>query len=60
MPQLDLHFFTPLFFWTLVSFGIFFFLLYRYALPPLLQVMDEREKKIRDNIGDAERGRPGS
>jgi F-type H+-transporting ATPase subunit b len=57
MPQFDFHFFTPLFFWTVVSFGMLLFLLNRYAFPKILQFMEEREKQIRESLHQAEQAR---
>jgi len=39
--------------WTTVSFAIFVFLMYRFALPPLLKVLKEREKVIADSLSAA-------
>ncbi len=55
MPQFDLHFLSSLVFWSLVSFGTLFFLLYRYAFPVILLILEEREKKIKDSLDRAER-----
>ena len=57
MPQFDTHFLSPLTFWSVVSFGILLFLLYRYAFPVIFRLLDEREKKIRQSIEDADRAR---
>ncbi len=56
MPQFeDVHFFSSLIFWSLISFGILFYLLKKFAFPPILNALEEREKKIRGDIEDAER-----
>jgi F-type H+-transporting ATPase subunit b len=55
MPQFDTHFFSSLLFWEWVSFGILLFLLYKYAFPRILGILDERERKIRESIESAER-----
>jgi len=55
MPQFDTHFFSSLLFWEIVSFAILLFILAKYAFPPILQTLDERERKIRDSIESAER-----
>jgi F-type H+-transporting ATPase subunit b len=55
MPQFDVHFLSPLLFWSAVSFGILFFLLYRYGFPVIFRLLEERERKIRDSLEDAER-----
>ena len=43
MPQFESHFFSSLIFWEIVSFGILFFLLYKYAFPGILGILEERE-----------------
>jgi F-type H+-transporting ATPase subunit b len=55
MPQFDTHFFSSLIFWEIVSFAILLFILAKYAFPPILQTLDERERKIRESIESAER-----
>lgn len=57
MPQFDSHFFSSLIFWEIVSFGILFFLLYKFAFPGILSALEEREKKIKDSLDQAERHR---
>jgi F-type H+-transporting ATPase subunit b len=39
----------------LINFGIVFFLLYRYALRPLMKVLDERNQTIDEGLKDAEK-----
>lgn len=55
MPQFDPNFLTPLFFWSIISFGILLFVLYRYAFPPILEILDLREKKIKESLEQADR-----
>lgn len=56
MPQFEqIEVFQSLMFWSWVSFLILFFLLKRYAFPPILEALEEREQKIRTEIGDAEK-----
>lgn len=57
MPQFESQFFTSLIFWEVVSFAILFFLLYKFAFPGILSVLEEREKKIKDSLDQAERHR---
>ena len=57
MPQLDTEFFSSLLFWSIVSFGILLFLLKRYALPPILTILDEREAQIKESLESAARAR---
>jgi F-type H+-transporting ATPase subunit b len=54
MPQFDSHFFSSLIFWEIVSFGILLFLLYKFAFPGILSALEEREKKIKDSLDQAE------
>jgi len=56
MPQFEqVSVFGSLIFWSLVSFGLLFFVLKKFAFPPILNALDEREKKIRGDIEDSER-----
>jgi F-type H+-transporting ATPase subunit b len=55
MPQFDTSFLSSLIFWSVVSFGILLVLLYKYAFPVILGVLESREKSIRDSIEQAER-----
>ena len=56
MPQFEqIEVFHSLIFWSLVSFALLFFLLKRFAFPPILEVLEERENKIRSEIDDAEK-----
>ncbi len=57
MPQFESHFFSSLIFWEIISFGILLFILYKYAFPGILSVLEEREKKIRDSLEQAEHHR---
>ena len=55
MPQFDTHFFSSLIFWEIISFGVLLLILAKYAFPPILQTLDDRERKIRESIESAER-----
>lgn len=44
-----------LIFWMLVGFGIFFFILAKYAWPVITQGIASRNKKIQDQLDEAER-----
>lgn len=57
MPQFETHFYSSLIFWEIVSFAILFFVLYKFAFPGILSVLEEREKKIKDSLDQAERHR---
>jgi F-type H+-transporting ATPase subunit b len=43
--------------WTLICFGITFFVLRRYAFGPVQKIIDERRQRIRESIEEAERAR---
>lgn len=43
--------------WTLITFGIAVFILWKYAFGPLQRVMDERSQRIRESIKTAEESR---
>jgi F-type H+-transporting ATPase subunit b len=60
MPQFESSFFSSLIFWEVLSFGILFFVLYKFAFPGILSVLEEREKKIKDSLDQAERHRAES
>jgi len=57
MPQFDSHFFSSLIFWEVVSFATLFFVLYKFAFPPILEALEARERKIKDSLDQAERNR---
>ena len=57
MPQFDSHFFSSLIFWEVLSFGILFWVLYKYAWPPILETLENRERKIRESLEQAEQNR---
>ena len=57
MPQFESHFFSSLIFWEVASFGILLLVLYKFAFPGILSVLEEREKKIKDSLDQAERHR---
>ena len=57
MPQFDTTFFSSLLFWSVVSFGIMLFLLWKFALPSVFEILDARERRIRDSLDEAERQR---
>jgi F-type H+-transporting ATPase subunit b len=43
--------------WTLVCFGITFFVLRKFAFGPIQATIDERRKRIRESVEEAERAR---
>ena len=44
-----------LLFWTLIAFGIVFFVLRKFAWGPILSSLNQREKSIADSLESAER-----
>lgn len=44
---------TGLIFWNAVSFAVLVLVMYRWALPPLLKVLQERQKGVVDSIASA-------
>jgi F-type H+-transporting ATPase subunit b len=44
-----------LFFWTWITFGLLFFLLWKFVLPQLLQATEAREAKIKQQLEEAAR-----
>lgn len=46
--------------WTLVCFGITFFVLRRYAFGPIQKIIDERRERIRQSLVEAEHARDES
>lgn len=48
---------SGLIFWTSISFGLLVLLLYRFALPPVIAMLEKREKMIADAIAQAEENR---
>ena len=56
MPQFEqIEVFSSLIFWSIVSFALLFFILKRFAFPPILEALETREKKIRGDIDSAEK-----
>lgn len=45
---------TGLMFWTTVTFLLLYVILYRFAWGPLREALDEREKKIKESLEQAE------
>jgi F-type H+-transporting ATPase subunit b len=43
--------------WTLICFGITFYVLKRFAFGPVQKIIDERRQRIRESIEEAERTR---
>jgi F-type H+-transporting ATPase subunit b len=43
--------------WTIIAFGITFFVLKRYAFGPIQKLIDERRERIRESVEEADRVR---
>ena len=43
--------------WTLVCFGITFFVLRKFAFGPIQKIIDERRQRIRESLEEADRAR---
>jgi len=55
MPPLEqVSVFSSLIFWSIVSFALLLWLLKKFAFPPILQMLEERQKKISGDIKNAE------
>ncbi|MBM15956.1 MAG: ATP synthase F0 subunit B [Nitrospina sp.] len=56
MPQFQqIEVFQSLIFWSVISFAVLFFFLKKFAFPPILAALDEREKKIRTDFEESEK-----
>jgi len=53
MPQFDASHFTPEVLWEIAIFLIFLFLLWRYVLPSINAILDERSALIQGDIDSA-------
>lgn len=53
MPQFDPAFFAPQLFWLAVTFITLYVLMAKVALPKIGAVLDERQRKIDDNLDKA-------
>lgn len=41
--------------WVAISMVVFLFIMYKYAVPPIMRALDEREKKIKESLESAEK-----
>lgn len=53
MPQFDPAFFAPQLFWLAIAFITLYILMAKVALPKIGAVLDERQRKIDDNLDKA-------
>ena len=54
MPQLDIAFYSAQIFWLIISFGILFIAMKYWLLPPLIDILQEREDKIKKILRQAD------
>ena len=57
LPQFDSSVFGSQIFWTITSFFILMYLFKRYVIPAIGDILDSREKKISDDLKNAEKTR---
>jgi F-type H+-transporting ATPase subunit b len=57
MPQFDTSLFSSLLFWEIISFALLLFILAKFAFPAILKTLEDRERKIKDSLDQAERNR---
>ena len=55
MPQLDFAFYPAQIFWLIISFGILFFAMKYWLLPPLTDILSLREEKIKEILRQADK-----
>ncbi|MCH7499387.1 MAG: ATP synthase F0 subunit B, partial [Nitrospinae bacterium] len=54
MPQFEqVDLFSSLIFWSVISFGIFMFVMKKYAFPPIFNILEARQKKIEGDLKGA-------
>ncbi len=54
LPQLNAAMFAPQVIWLAISFTVLYLLMSRVALPKVSQVLDDRQRKIDENLRKAE------
>ncbi len=55
MPQFDVTTFSSLLFWVVVIFVLLYVVMARVALPRVAEVMEERQRRIDEDLSKAER-----
>lgn len=54
MPQFDPAVFVPQIIWLIITFGVFYFLMSRFVLPKIGDVLEDREERIADDLDQAQ------
>ena len=54
MPQLDLEYFAPQIIWLVITFTVLWVLMAKLALPRIGLILEERQKRISENLAMAE------
>lgn len=55
LPQLQVQDYAPQLIWLALTFGVLYFVLSRFALPGIAEILDERQNRIQRDLGEAER-----
>ena len=54
MPQLDLSTFPPQLAWLLITFVALYLVVWKVAMPRIVDIRDSRQQRIEDDLGKAE------
>lgn len=55
LPQLHAPDFAPQLIWLAISFGVLYYLLSRFTLPRISEVIEKRQQRIQRDLGEAQR-----
>lgn len=55
MPQFDFSNFSPQLVWLVITFGLLYFVMARYALPRVGEILEERQNRIDVDLEKAEK-----
>ena len=54
MPQLDITTYLPQLFWLAISFGLLYFLMVKYGLPRIGEILEDRQNRLDVDLEKAE------